>query len=73
MKGVNFSNIYFDTMCRDVLIDPGLRNTIFPLYIDLTKREADSSLSCNSGREFRRHAKREQEQTLVPAAVPALY
>jgi polygalacturonase len=45
VEDVSFSNISIETTRPDVPINSGLRNSIIPIYIDLTKRDPDSPLS----------------------------
>jgi polygalacturonase len=45
VERVSFSNISIETTRQDVPINSRLRNNIIPIYIDLTKRDPDSSLS----------------------------
>lgn len=42
---VSFSNISIETTRPDTPVNAGLRNTIIPIYIDLTKRATNSPLS----------------------------
>jgi polygalacturonase len=42
---ISFSNISIETTRKDTPVNSGLRNTIIPIYIDLTKRTPDSPLS----------------------------
>lgn len=45
VEDVSFSNISIETTRPDVPVNSGLRNSIIPIYIDLTKRDPDSPLS----------------------------
>ncbi len=45
VERVSFSNISIETTRADVPVNSGLRNTIIPIYIDLTKRHTNSALS----------------------------
>lgn len=45
VERVSFSNISIETTTADTPINSGLRNTIMPIYIDLTKRNPNSALS----------------------------
>lgn len=45
VEGVGFSNLFIETTRQDVPINQRLRNDIFPIWIDLTKRNPNSPLS----------------------------
>jgi hypothetical protein len=45
VERVSFSNISIETTRQDTPVNSGLRNTVIPIYIDLTKRTPDSPLS----------------------------
>lgn len=45
VEGASFSNLSIETTRQDIPINQRLRNNIFPIYIDLTKRNPNSPLS----------------------------
>lgn len=45
VEGASFSNLSIETTRKNVPVDDRLRNNIFPIYIDLTKRNPNSPLS----------------------------
>ena len=52
VEGVGFSNLFIETTRQDVSIAKWLRNDIFPIWIDLTKRNPNSPLSRVRGVSF---------------------
>jgi polygalacturonase len=45
VERVSFSNISIETTTPETPVNSGLRNTIIPIYVDLTKRHTNSALS----------------------------